>query len=131
MPKTKVAPRPPDDVPIWDELVAELGDPRPYEPITIPSSYVVPDDAFDPERLDYEAEWLELDREVDDATSDLDDVERDAYIALDVIYTSMDESTVVVSSTDGTVFASIVGSLDVEQTLVLPVWPSTAGEVTS
>lgn len=75
MPKTKVAPRPPDNVPLWDALVAELGDPRPYEPTVISASFVVPVDAFTDVLCVVDDALAQLDRDADDALSDLDDHE--------------------------------------------------------
>jgi hypothetical protein len=69
MPKTKVRPTT-DDLPFWDALVAELGDPRPYEP-TVIDVVTQPDDS------------LVDDVGFDDAFSALDDDVRDATIALD------------------------------------------------
>jgi hypothetical protein len=63
MPKTRVAVRP-DDVPIWDALVAELGDPRPYEPTAIGTVVVTGEPCVD-------------DGGFDDAYSVLDDVVED------------------------------------------------------
>jgi hypothetical protein len=72
MPKTKIAPRPPDDVPLWDALVAELGDPRPYEPTVTEFITVMVTD-----------ESCVDDAGFDDALSDLDDAVTDVARALD------------------------------------------------
>jgi hypothetical protein len=121
MPKKTVTARPPDDVPLWDELVA-VGDPRPYEPLTIPASLVVPDDAFADVTLAFQAAWSELDRAVDDAFGALDDVDRDAVAALDAVY-----AWPIVADAP-TVAGPALALLDVETTVVLPVWPSLVDE---
>lgn len=71
MPKTKVAPLPPDDVPIWDALVTELGDPRPYEPTVTEFTAVTQPD-----------ELLVDDAGFDTLSSDLDDVRDDALVTV-------------------------------------------------
>lgn len=86
MPKTKVAPRPPDDVPLWDALVAELGDPRPYEPTEIPVSLVVEDDAFFDVWSAHARDVVDTDRAFDDLISELDDADAAAAAALDAIW---------------------------------------------
>lgn len=53
MPKKLVAPSEPWDVPIWDALVAELSDPRPYEPTAFSESHVPDADPWvDPDYFD-------------------------------------------------------------------------------
>lgn len=119
MPKVKVRSiTVPEDLPIWDELVATLGDPRPYEPTVITASYVVPDDAFTAETLEYEAAYAEVDREVDDLMSDLDDVARDAQEVLDAVM-PLDEAQTVVDA-----------HLANETTQVIHLWPVADVEMT-
>lgn len=72
MPKTKVLPLPSDDVPIWDALVAELGDPRPYEPTV--AEFTVVEQPNEP---------LVDDAGFDDALTALDDDVADARVDLD------------------------------------------------
>lgn len=114
MPKTKLAPRPADDVPTWDALLVELGDPRPYTPLEVPPSYVVPDGYFAPITREYDEAWAELDRQVDDLLTDLDDVARDAWAAFDEVYPWSEQSAPprlrVVD--DATILVPIVGTLD-------------------
>jgi hypothetical protein len=110
MPKRTVATRP-DDVPLWDALIAELDDPRPHVPLEIPTSFVVPDDAFAEWRALAGGAWDSLDRDVDDAVGALDDVEVNA---LDVFDELAPRPVVLVTPV----------ALDVETTLVLPVWPT-------
>lgn len=107
-----------DNLPTWNALVAELSDPRPYEPLTIPASYAIPNDAFVDVRLAFEAAWSELDRDVDDALSDLDDVDRDATAAFDALYPwpVAAQPTVVVPA---------LALVDADATVILPAWPLT------
>lgn len=86
MPKIKLDPLPPDDVPVWDALVAELGDPRPYEPVEIPPSLVVEDDAFFDVWAAHARDVVDTDRTFDDLISDLDDRDREAVAALDELW---------------------------------------------
>lgn len=120
MPKKTVATLPPDDVPAWDALVAELTDPRPYEPLEITTSYVVPDDAFSDAAVEFEVACAQLDRDVDDALSALDDVDRDAVDALNAIYEPPPPPSPPVR------LRQLLR--DVDATLVLPVWPATGDD---
>lgn len=119
MPKTKLPPRPADDVPTWDALIVELGDPRPYTPLDVPPSYVVPDGYFTAVTREYDEAWAELDRQVDDLLSDLDDVARDAWAAFDAVYPWPERSVPprphIVG--DATALVPIVGTLDSTQEL--------------
>jgi hypothetical protein len=134
MPKNTVVERPAEDVPIWDELV-ESGDPRPYEPTTIQPSFVVPDDAFAEYPVLFEAAWSELDREVDDALNALDDVAEDCTRTLGAIITEFEEkhgALVPPPVVDRpTAYAPALAVLDVESTIVLPVWPTLVDEETT
>lgn len=134
MPKRTVVERPPEDVPIWDELV-ESGDPRPYEPTTIQPSLAVPDDAFAEYPELFEAAWFALDREVDDALSALDDVDEDCTRTLGAIITEFEKkygALVPPPVVDlPTAYAPVLVTLDVESTLVLPVWPTLVDEETT
>lgn len=116
MPKTKVAPLPPDDVPIWDALVADHdGDPRPYRPTSI-ASIVVDDTPL----VDGDAYVTAVERVLHaaiGATVALDAIAADAYDAFDALY-PWPESTV---SNDVTVtLVPALASLDTEATIVLP-----------
>lgn len=71
MPKTRRPVRR-EDVPIWDELVAERGDPRPYDPTVV---------EFTP--VTQPAEPLVDDAGFDDASSALDDDVRDLVVEFD------------------------------------------------
>lgn len=86
MPKKKLAPLPADDVPTWDALVAELGDPRPYEPTEIPVSLVVEDDAFFDVWAAHARDVIDTDRAFDDLISELDDADAAAATALNAIW---------------------------------------------
>lgn len=67
MPKSKVV----WDTPIWDEVVAELGDARPYEATEISSSYVPDPEPFvDPDYFDELV--YELAREVEETLEAVD-----------------------------------------------------------
>lgn len=68
MPKTK---KRPDDVPIWDALVVELGDPRPYIPTTEVGTVTITDEPC----VD--------DAGFDDALSDLDDAVESTVVVLE------------------------------------------------
>lgn len=127
MPKGKVATRP-EDVPLWDELVAETRDPRPYEPIKIPPSYPFDEVLF----MELEAQYLDamdlVDVAVDDLSSDLDDVQRDCVEYLDAIIAEFEEKYGPLPPTQSpvdqsTAYTPALSTLDVEATLVLPVWP--------
>lgn len=127
MPKGKVATRP-EDVPLWDELIVELGDPRPYEPIEIPPSHPFDEVLF----ADLERQYLNamdvVDVAVDDLSSDLDDVQRDCVEYLDAIIVEFEEKygplPPAQSSVDqSTAYTPALATLDVEATQVLPVWP--------
>lgn len=118
MPKTKVAPST-DDLPIWDALVTELGDPRPYEPTAIDAAYVVPDEYFLDETIAYDTASAQLERDAHAVFTALTDVQREAVVALDELYPWPE----VAGTTDDA--ASALAQLDVEATLVLPAWPVT------
>lgn len=124
MPKTKIEPRPSTsdlvDIPTWDALVAELGDPTTHESIVILPSFVVPDDAFHAEKTAYDSHRVDLDRGFDDLISDLDDLDEYAAAALDEVWPWPD-----VADDEGTIVGPALAQLDVESTLVLPTWPTT------
>ena len=120
MPKTQVVPRsrPPEDLPIWDELVVELGDPRPYEPTVIPPSYVVPDAPLADELADV-ADWLvEVDGDATDALSVVDDVALKARALLDAVF-SLDDVDDALERRAWHRHAK----LRTGQTVVIPIWP--------
>lgn len=77
MPKTKVLSRPPDDIPLWNVLVTELGDPRPYEPTIAEFADVAA--IVDAAGLD--DLLTDLDDEHGDALSTLDRAVEDAEVA--------------------------------------------------
>lgn len=86
MPKKLLTATTLEDAPTWNALVAELGDPRPYEPgcpdvvtVTVTDEPCVDAPEFDAARDD-------LDRTVDDLLSDLDDLGDDARGALDAVF---------------------------------------------
>lgn len=107
-----------DHAPIWDELVTELGDPRPYEPSTIDVTYVVPDHHFLDEKIAYDDACAQLERDAFAAFTTLGDVQRDAFTALDALYPWPE----VADLTDDAM--SALTRLDAEATQVLPTWPS-------
>jgi hypothetical protein len=81
MPKTTVAPRPADVLPIWDELVAELGDPRPYTPTEI-GEVTVTDESFIPP-----VGWTRgFDAQASDDLAALDRLEDEARAGFDELY---------------------------------------------
>lgn len=126
MPKTKAAPVPVDDVPIWDALIADTdgGDPRPYEPsvigtIVITDEPCVDDGGFDDLSTD-------LDDEVERFWHFADEVTHECRLALVAIITEFEEKygpLLVPSPFVEQPTASALAQLDVEATLVLPVWP--------
>lgn len=113
MPKIKLASQV-DGVPLWDALVVELGDPRPYVPLDVPSSYVVPDGYFTAVTREYDEAWAELDRQVDDLLSDLDDIARDAWAAFDAVYPWPEPPTAMAHTNAGELTALVpaIGVLD-------------------
>ena len=110
-----------DHAPIWDELVAELGDPRPYDPTTIGTTHVVPDRAFRDELMAFDDACARLNRDVDATMTVLGDVGRAALDALDAIYPWPEVDDQPDDGTD-----PALTRLDVESTQVLPTWPRDA-----
>lgn len=125
MPKTQVVdrptPDPTDDLPTWEALLKELPDPRPYEPLTIPSTYVVADDHFVVELAAFDEALAWLDGQVDAAMSALGDVDRAAREALDAIYPWPEPPVLDDAS-------SALALLDADATQVLPAWPGVADD---
>jgi hypothetical protein len=137
MPKTKLDSLPPDDVPVWDTLVAELGDPRPYEPteigtITITDEPCVDDAGFDDVSTDLDDEverfWHYADELTFDASNALDDLVTEFRIKHDIVVLDP-----IVTSTvdDATLMVPALGTLDqlnnpIDQTQELPRWPSSS-----
>lgn len=120
MPKTKVTPRLPEDVPIWDELVAELGDPRPYEPTEVGTVTVTDESCVDDAGFD--DQYTMLDDAARDIHALLDEIEVEATLELDALYPWPKAAESV--DPEATVTSPLVGTLDVESTVVLPVWPT-------
>lgn len=121
MPKTKVVTRPtspPEDVPIWDALLTEFGDPRPYEPVTIPSSYVVPDAPLAAELDDVAVALVEVDRDVTAAHAVIGDVVATATALLDAAF-PLDEVDDALERRAWRRHAKV----RTQQTIVIPIWP--------
>jgi hypothetical protein len=85
VPKTKIDPRPSDDVPVWDALVAELGDPRPYAPTVAEFTTVTVTDEPCVDVAAFDGARSELDDHVDDARGVVDGLTDEAYDALTAI----------------------------------------------
>lgn len=117
MPRRKVAATV-DDIPLWDALIVEFGDPRPHEPTIIDAAYTVPDDYFLDETISYDTAFAQLCRDAHAVFVVLGDVHQEALTALDTIYAWPPP----VDVTDDAVPA--LALLDIESTQVLPVWPS-------
>lgn len=109
MPKTKVS----WDTPIWNDVVAELGDARPYEPTEFTSSYVPDDEPFvDP---DYFDELLyELSVAGEDAMNAVDGWREQAIDALDEVWTWPPQVVEYRNMTEVTTQFAAVGALSVE-----------------
>lgn len=135
MPKTRLVPLPPDDVPIWDALVAELGDPRPYEPtevgvVTVTDEPCVDDAGFDDALTDLDDEverfWHYADVVTFDASNELDDLVVEFQLKHGIVVLErLTTSTVG----EATVMSPALGVLDqlnhpIDQTQELPTWPS-------
>jgi hypothetical protein len=132
MPKTKIPP-PPSDVPIWDELVAELGDPLPYEPTEIGTITVTDEPCVDDAGFD--DAFTDLDDEVERFWHYADELTFETRFALDEVVVEFQlkhgivepQPTLVVG--DATVMTPALGTLDqlthpINATQELPRWPS-------
>lgn len=126
MPKTRVVPRPTpvDDVPIWDELLTELGDPRPYEPTAIGTVVVTDEPCVDHDAFDDLV--TNLNDEVERFWHVADELTFEANAAFDEVYPWPE-----VVDHDATVVGPALAQLDVEATVVLPSWPIRDAEATS
>lgn len=109
MPKSKVV----WDVPLWDGVVAELGDPRPYVPTEFTPSFVPDDEPFiDP---DYFDDLLyELVTEAEDGMSAVDGWREEAIEALDQIHVVPPALVEWYNSTEVTTQFAAVGALSNE-----------------
>jgi hypothetical protein len=126
MPKRTIAERPPDDVPVWDELVTELSDPRPYEPSTIDVIIVTDEPCVDDGGFDDVS--TDLDDEVERFWHHADELTFEAQRAFAGIITEFEEKhgklAVPPVVDQSTAYVPTLATLDVESTLVLPVWPT-------
>lgn len=116
MPKTKVLPLPPEDVPIWDALVAELGDPRPYEPSTIGEVVVTDEPCVDEGGFDDLS--TDLDDEVERFRHLVDELTLEARGDLDRVF-PLDDVDDALERRAWHRHAR----LRTGQTVVIPVWP--------
>lgn len=106
MPKSKIV----WDVPLWDTLVAEVGDPRPYEETKISESYREPDDPWiDPEYFDHLL--YELAIEGEQAMEEVDAIREVAIDALDQIHRVAPEVVEYYNATEITTQFATVGAL--------------------
>lgn len=106
MPKSKIA----YDVPIWDELVVELSDPRPYDETTFSESYREPDDPWiDPEYFDHLL--YELAIQAEEAMQEIDTIREVGIDALDQIHAVPPEVVEWYNSIEITTQFAAVGAL--------------------
>lgn len=106
MPKSKIT----YDVPIWDELVAEFGDPRPYVETMISESYREPDDPWiDPEYFDHLLYEVAIVGE--EAMQEVDAIREVGIDALDQIHAVPPEVIEWYNSTEITTQFAVVGAL--------------------
>jgi hypothetical protein len=109
VPKTRVAPRPAgdddvtdvvDDLPIWDALVAELGDPRPYEPTVVEFAAVAATDEPCVDDAAFDDALSDLDLAVEDVETWYADRESEVRAAVDDVITEFcDRHGIVVATT--------------------------------
>ena len=130
MPKRTVLERPPDDVPIWNELVTELNDPRPYEPSTIDAIVVsdepcVDDGGFDDASTDLDDEVERFWHVADELTLEAQHAFAEIITDFEVKYGPLPPSPTV---DQPTAYEPALATLDAESTIVLPVWPSLVDE---
>lgn len=112
MPKAKVT-TVDEDAPIWDEVLAELGDPRPYDPPEFLESYREPDDPWvDPDYFDDLV--YELHVQAEDAASALDGWGEQATEALDKIWSWPPHVIELRNMTETTTQFAVVGALPTE-----------------
>lgn len=110
MPKTKVT----DDVPFWDSLVAELGDPRPYEPGEISASYAPTDEPFID--LDYFDDLLyEIATQAEEAMTSVDAHRDVANELMDEIWVWPEAARELHNMTETTTQFATVGALLVNE----------------
>jgi hypothetical protein len=109
VPKSKIA----ADEPIWDELISQLGDPRPYTATPISDSYREPDDPWiDPEYFDHLLYELAIDGE--EAMAEVDAIREVAVVALDQIHAVAPEVIEWYNSVEITTQFAAVGALSDE-----------------
>lgn len=120
MPKAKLSP---ESLPTWDELVAELGDPRPYEPTAIVASLAVPDDLLADELIDLVDALNDVEAANVDALLSLDRLTLAAQVVLDETFPLDDVDDALVRRERWR-----AARADDTPTAVLPVWPGDDAE---
>lgn len=132
MPKKALLPTQHDE-PVWDEMIADLGDPRPYEP-AVPefSKSYQPDDEPVIDPLYFDHLLYELAVECEAAAQELDAIREEADYALDEIWKwphdrplsseTRDRALALLTSSDA---PTVVAPVLAEITQEIPVWPTT------
>lgn len=118
MPKTKIR----WDVPIWDALVAELGDPRPYEPTVIGAVVVSDEPCVDEAAFDDGV--TDLNDDVERFWHYADELTQEARLELDELF-PIDEVDDALEARARWRHAQ----LRTGQTVVIPIWPGATVDV--
>lgn len=115
MPKAKVAPRPTEHVPMWDALIAELGDPRPYESVVTQFTTVTVTDEPCLDLDEFDDATYALDRAVEDADVAVMDLQSEGHATLDHIVDEFRERHQIPEPSPDPVLVELQ-----ERTVVLP-----------
>jgi hypothetical protein len=121
MPKIKLSPLLPEDVPIWNALLAELGDPRPYAPVVTEFTVVdVPTEPYEDAARDEDDGLSALDDAVEDVERSTMDRLSEGHAALDELIDEFRTRHGIVVA-DGTTRVLDRLTTVVDATTVLPI----------